>query len=115
MPRSLYSVSRFAVRLVDMLSRTERIDGLHLKVSRTEKELYEEFLGTEEAEILAEIQHYFAQAKQKGGGIRFEQKTLWAKIENRVDIGSQALVPTGISTENYFDEQRKQSCIGRET
>ena len=98
-----------------MLSRTERIDGLHLKVSRTEKELYEEFLGTEEAEILAEIQHYFAQAKQKGGGIRFEQKTLWAKIENRVDIGSQALVPTGISTENYFDEQRKQYCIGRET
>ena len=68
-----------------MLSRTESIDGFHLKVSRTERGLYEEFLKTEEAAILAEIQHYFAEAKQQGGGIRFEQKTLWAKIENRVD------------------------------
>jgi hypothetical protein len=39
-----------------MLSRTESIDGFHLKLSRTEKELYEEFLKTEEAEILAEMQ-----------------------------------------------------------
>jgi hypothetical protein len=68
-----------------MLSRTESIDGFHLKVSRTERGLYEEFLKTEEAAILAEIQHYFAEAKQQGGGIRFEQKILWAKIENRVD------------------------------
>jgi hypothetical protein len=68
-----------------MLSRTESIDGFHLKVSRAERELYEEFLGTEEAEILAEMQQYFAEAKQKGGGTRFEQKTLWAKIENSVD------------------------------
>ena len=29
-----------------MLSRTERIDEFHLKVSLTEKELYEEFLKT---------------------------------------------------------------------
>jgi hypothetical protein len=84
--RFALAAARTAKQLVDMLSRAERIDGFHLKVSRTEKELYEEFLGTEEAEILAEIQHNFAQAKQKGGGIRFEQKTLWAKIEKRVDI-----------------------------
>jgi hypothetical protein len=31
-----------------MLSRTERIDDFHLNVSRTEKQLYEEFLETEE-------------------------------------------------------------------
>ena len=73
------------LKVEGMLSRTESIDGFHLKVSRTERVLYEEFLKTEEAGILAEIQHYFAEAKQQGGGIRFEQKTLWAKIENRVD------------------------------
>src|ERR1700745_618259 len=37
-----------------MLSRTESIDGFHLKVSRTERGLYEEFLKTEEAAILAD-------------------------------------------------------------
>jgi hypothetical protein len=36
-----------------MLSRTERIDEFHLKVTRTEKELYEEFLKTEEAALSA--------------------------------------------------------------
>jgi hypothetical protein len=61
------------------------IDGFHLKVSRTERELFEEFLKTEEAGILAEIQQYLAVAKQQGGGIRFEQRALWAKIANRVD------------------------------
>jgi hypothetical protein len=59
------------LRIDGMLSRTESIDGFHLKLSRTEKELYEEFLKTEEAEILAEMQQYFAEAKQKAGGIRF--------------------------------------------
>ena len=51
------------LRINRMLSRTESIDGFHLKVSRTERGLYEEFLKTEEAAILAEIQHYFADAK----------------------------------------------------
>src|SRR6266446_1247797 len=54
-----------------MLSRTERIDDFHLKVSRTEKELYEEFLKAEEVEIVLEMQQYFAQAKRHAGGIRF--------------------------------------------
>jgi hypothetical protein len=45
------------LRVDGMLSRTESIEGFHLKLSRTEKELYEEFLKTEEAEILAEMKH----------------------------------------------------------
>ena len=43
------------LRIDGMLSRTESIDGFHLKVSRTERGLYEEFLKTEEAGILAKI------------------------------------------------------------
>jgi hypothetical protein len=84
------------LKIDGMLSRTENIDGFHLKVSRTERGLYEEFLKTEEAGILAEIRHYFAEAKQQGSGIRFEQKTLWAKIENRSIPGSRELVPISI-------------------
>ena len=68
-----------------MLSRTERIDGFHLKVSRTEKELYEQFLKTEEATLVQEMQQYFAQAKCRAGGIRFDN-SLWSKIENRVSV-----------------------------
>ena len=68
-----------------MLSRTESIDGFHLKLSRTEKELYEEFLKTEEAEILAEMQQHFAEKKQKAGGIRFDDQSLWSRIKSTVD------------------------------
>src|ERR1700687_550530 len=50
------------------------------KLSRTEKELYEEFLKTEEAEILAETQRHFAQAKQKAGVVRFDDQSLWSRI-----------------------------------
>lgn len=65
-----------------MLSRTEHIDDFHLKVSRAEKELYEEFLETEEPEIVQEMKQYFAQAKQHSeGGIRFDNAGLWSKIE----------------------------------
>ena len=74
------------LRIVRMLSRTERIDEFHLKLSRAEKELYEEFLKTEEAELVLEIQQYFAQAKGHAGGIRFDNASLWSKIENRVDV-----------------------------
>jgi hypothetical protein len=69
-----------------MLSRTERIDEFHLKLSRTEKELYDEFLKTEEAALVLELQQYFAQAKGHAGGIRFDNASLWSKIENRVDV-----------------------------
>jgi hypothetical protein len=68
-----------------MLSRTECIEGFHLEVSRIEKELYEEFLKTQEAEFLAEMQQYFVEAKQKAGGIRFEDQSLRSRIEGRVD------------------------------
>lgn len=50
-----------------MLSRTERIDEFQLKVSHTEKELYEEFLKIEEAALVLEMQQYFAQAKGHAG------------------------------------------------
>ena len=69
-----------------MLSRTERIDDFHLKLSRTEKELYEEFLETEEPEIVQEMKRFLLEAKQHSGGIRFDNAALWSKIENRVDV-----------------------------
>jgi hypothetical protein len=69
-----------------MLSRTERIDGFQLKLSRTEKELYEEFLKTEEAALVLEMQQYFAHAKGHAGGIRFDSTSLWSKIETRVEV-----------------------------
>jgi hypothetical protein len=69
-----------------MLSRTERIDEFHLRLSRAEKEVYEEFLKTEEAALVLEMQRYFAQAKDQAGGIRFDNASLWSKIENRVDV-----------------------------
>jgi hypothetical protein len=55
-----------------MLSRTERIDEYHLRLSPTEKEVYEEFLKTEEAALVQEMQQYFIQAKAHAGGIRFD-------------------------------------------
>jgi hypothetical protein len=67
-------------------SRTERIDEFHLKVTQTEKELYEEFLKTEEAALAREMQQYFTQAKGHAGGIRFDNASLWSKIENQVGV-----------------------------
>jgi hypothetical protein len=69
-----------------MLSRTERIDEFHLRLSRTEKELYEEFLKTEEAALVLEMRQYFVQAKEHAGGIRFDNANLWSRIEKRVDV-----------------------------
>jgi hypothetical protein len=68
-----------------MLSRTERIDEFHLKLSRAEKEIYEEFLKTEEPALVLEMQQYFTHAKGQAGGIRFDN-SLWSKIENRVRV-----------------------------
>jgi hypothetical protein len=69
-----------------MLSRTERIDEFHLRLSRAEKELYEEFLKTEEAALVSEMHQYFGQAKGHAGRIRFDNSSLWSKIENRVGV-----------------------------
>jgi hypothetical protein len=54
-----------------MLSRTQKIGEFPLRVSRTEKELYEEFLASEEAEIAREKREYLLQAKQKPGRSSF--------------------------------------------
>src|SRR5258708_33567734 len=48
-----------------MLSRTKRIDGFHLKLSRTEKELYEEFLKNEEAALVLEMQQHFRRGERE--------------------------------------------------
>jgi hypothetical protein len=59
-----------------MLSRTECIDEFYIKATRTEKEMYEEFLKTEEATLVLEMQRYFAQAKGRAGGIMFDNTSL---------------------------------------
>jgi hypothetical protein len=69
-----------------MLSRTEKISGFHLKVSRHERELYEEFCNSAEAEILREMRDYFIEAKQKPGVINFDRLGVWSKIQNRIDL-----------------------------
>jgi hypothetical protein len=69
-----------------MLSRTEKISGFHLKVSRQESELYEEFCNSEEAEILREMRDYFTDAKEKAGVINFDRLGMWSKIQDRIDL-----------------------------
>jgi hypothetical protein len=69
-----------------MLSRTGRIDEFHPRLSRTEKEVYEEFLKTEEAALVQEMQQHFVHAKEHAGGIRFDNASLWSRIERRVDV-----------------------------
>jgi hypothetical protein len=69
-----------------MLSHTEKIGEFHLRVSRTERDLYEEFCNTEEAEIVKEMREYFTQAKQKSGVINFDRLGLWSNIQNRIDL-----------------------------
>jgi hypothetical protein len=69
-----------------MLSRTEKIGEFHLRVSRTERDLYEEFCNTEEAQIVKEMREYFIEAKQKAGVINFDRLGMWSKIQNRIDI-----------------------------
>jgi hypothetical protein len=39
----------------------------------------------QEAEILTEMQQYFVEAKQKAGGIRFDDQSLRSRIEGTVD------------------------------
>jgi len=69
-----------------MLSRTEKISGFHLKVSWHERELYEEFCNSAEAEILREMRDYFTEAKQRSGVVNFHRLGLWSKIQNRIDL-----------------------------
>ena len=54
-----------------MFSRTENIDGFHLKLSHSEKELFDEFLKTEQPDISNPMRQYFVQA----GDSRAESKS----------------------------------------
>jgi hypothetical protein len=85
-----------------MLSRTERIEEFHLKLSRSEKELYEEFVKTEEAALVLEMQQYFAQAKVIVGGISFDNTSLWSKIGNRVGVWFAEVCADKNQNENLF-------------
>jgi hypothetical protein len=69
-----------------MLSRTDNISGFHLKVSRQERQLYEEFCNSAEAELLREMRDYFVEAKQKPGVINLDRLGMWSKIQNRIDL-----------------------------
>jgi hypothetical protein len=95
-----------------MLSRTERIDGFHLKVSRTEKELYEQFLKTEEATLVLDMQQYFVQAKGHAGGIRFDNASLWSKVENRVDVWFAEVCTDRNQSENLL-RRSKEAILHR--
>ena len=68
-----------------MLSRTEKISGFHLKVSRHERALYEDFCNSEEAEILREMRDYFTEATQKSGVINFDRLGMWPKVQDGID------------------------------
>lgn len=75
----------------NMLSRTDNISGFHLKVSRQERQLYEEFCNSAEAELLREMRDYFVEAKQKTGVINLDRLGMWSKIQNPIyDFGELA-------------------------
>jgi hypothetical protein len=95
-----------------MLSRTERIDEFHLKVTRAEKELYEEFLKTEEAALVLEMHQYFGQAKGHAGGIRFDNSSLWSKIENRVGVWFEQICANRNQNENLI-RRSKEAILHR--
>jgi hypothetical protein len=95
-----------------MLSRTERIDEFHLRLSRTEKEVYEEFLKTEEAALVLEMQQYFTQAKGHVGGIRFDNASLWSKIENRVGVWVAEVCADRNQSENLL-RRSKEAILHR--
>ncbi len=78
--------SETATQQKGMLSRTEKIGEFHLRVNRTERDLYEEFCNTEEAEIVKVMREYFTQAKQKSGVINVDRLGLWSNIQNRIDL-----------------------------
>jgi len=88
-----------------MLSRTERTDEFHLKLSSTEKELYEEFLKTEEAALVLEMQQYFAQAKVTPAGSASTMLVFGRRSKTEWMSGSRRFVQTGIKTKTCFGDQ----------
>jgi len=71
---------------VALLSRTEQIEGFPKKLSVPERALYEEFGKGGEAEMVRLMADYFEQARTQPGGIKFDNKSLWSKIEEKLDI-----------------------------
>jgi hypothetical protein len=71
------------------------------------RKLYEEFVKTEEAELVLEMQQYFAQAKGHAGGIRFDNASLWSKIENRVDVWFAEVCTDRNQNENLLRRSKK--------
>ena len=65
-----------------MLTRTENIEGFHLKVSEVEKEIYAEFERTEEQPLVEMMQQHFEEAIRQHTGIKFDNKAMWQKIED---------------------------------
>jgi len=68
-----------------MLTRTENIEGFHLKVSGTEKEIYVEFERTEEQLLLEMMRQHFEEAIRQHTGLKFDNKAMWQKIEGRLN------------------------------
>jgi hypothetical protein len=83
---SRFFMAKLLPKTTGMLSRTEKISGFHLRVSRHERELYEEFCNSAEGELVKEMRDYFTQAKQKSGVINFDRLGLWSKIQSQIDL-----------------------------
>ena len=67
--------------------------------------------ATEEAALVLEMQQYFAQAKGHVGGIRFDNASLWSKIENRVGVWFAEVSADRNQNEHMIPRsKRKRSC-----
>jgi hypothetical protein len=65
-PKDQFRYSVLSAIHDEALSISDAIDqAFHLKVSRHERDLYEEFCNSVEAELLKEVRDYFIEAKQK--------------------------------------------------
>lgn len=58
-----------------------------------------EFLRTEEAEITRLMREYLALAKRQPGGVRLDNKSLWSKVEARIDTWI-----TSVSADRHLNE-----------
>ena len=93
-----------------MLSRTERIDQFPVKVSRAEKELYEEFLKTEEAALVLEMHRYVVRRKVTPAESGSTTVVSGRRSETEWVFRSKRFVQTGIKTKTWFVDHRKRFC-----
>jgi hypothetical protein len=66
----------------------------------------------EEAELVQEMQQYFVQAKGHAGGIRFDNSSLWSKIENRVGVWFAEVCADRNQSENLI-RRSKEAILHR--